>query len=215
MSKDIIGGVVALGLPKPDLMQNNPKKGDYVWGKDDFLKQIPVAVAEDGYTDITGLRKPTLIRAEREGKIITVTARLQGERDSISTIVLDDQDYPLSVISDGVECALEFVGFDVEAKWLYLANYGLSPNDVLVDGVTSIAVTAEQQTEINGLLMSSELLGLNITGVIGEGEATYIYQFIARADIDGVLTCYFSSNGFATYTVSCTNQILSITKYVE
>lgn len=37
--KEIIGGVVALGLPKPDLMQTNPQKGDYVKGKEEFIQQ--------------------------------------------------------------------------------------------------------------------------------------------------------------------------------
>lgn len=34
----IIGNSVSLGLPKPNLMQENPKKGDYVYGKDEFLQ---------------------------------------------------------------------------------------------------------------------------------------------------------------------------------
>lgn len=35
----IIGNTVGMGLPKPDLMQTDPKKGDYVKGKEEFLEQ--------------------------------------------------------------------------------------------------------------------------------------------------------------------------------
>lgn len=38
MSK-IIGNTVGMGLPKPNLMQTDPTKGDYVWGKEEFLAQ--------------------------------------------------------------------------------------------------------------------------------------------------------------------------------
>lgn len=35
----IIGSTVGMGLPKPNLMQTDPKKGDYVKGKAEFLQQ--------------------------------------------------------------------------------------------------------------------------------------------------------------------------------
>lgn len=38
--KKIIGNTVGMGLPKPNLMQTDPTKGDYVKGKEEFLKQI-------------------------------------------------------------------------------------------------------------------------------------------------------------------------------
>lgn len=38
MSK-IIGNTVGMGLPKPNLMQTDPTKGDYVKGKEEFLAQ--------------------------------------------------------------------------------------------------------------------------------------------------------------------------------
>ena len=40
MSK-IIGVTVGMGLPKPNLMQTDPTKGDYIKGKDEFIKQLP------------------------------------------------------------------------------------------------------------------------------------------------------------------------------
>lgn len=35
----IIGNTVGMGLPKPNLMQDDPNKGDYVHGKEEFLEQ--------------------------------------------------------------------------------------------------------------------------------------------------------------------------------
>ena len=41
----IIGNTVGMGLPKPNLMQTDPNKGDYVKGKEKFLEQVPNGVA--------------------------------------------------------------------------------------------------------------------------------------------------------------------------
>lgn len=52
----IIGNTVGMGLPKPNLMQTDPSKGDYVKGKEEFLKD-PNLVGEKGdpftYEDFT------------------------------------------------------------------------------------------------------------------------------------------------------------------
>lgn len=40
MSRKIIGVTVGTPLPKPNLMQTDPTKGDYVKGKEEFLKQV-------------------------------------------------------------------------------------------------------------------------------------------------------------------------------
>ena len=50
MKRKIIGVTVGSPLPKPNLMQTDPAKGDYVKGKDEFLAQIDVG--ED--VDLTG-----------------------------------------------------------------------------------------------------------------------------------------------------------------
>lgn len=41
MKRKIIGVTVGSPLPKPNLMQTDPTKGDYVKGKEEFLQQIP------------------------------------------------------------------------------------------------------------------------------------------------------------------------------
>lgn len=47
MSK-IIGNTVGMGLPKPNLMQNDPTKGDYVKGKEEFLAQAGAGSGQNG-----------------------------------------------------------------------------------------------------------------------------------------------------------------------
>lgn len=48
MSKKIIGVTVGSPLPKPNLLQTDPNKGDYVKGKEEFLKQVNTgATAEE------------------------------------------------------------------------------------------------------------------------------------------------------------------------
>ena len=40
MKRKIIGVTVGSPLPKPNLMQTDPTKGDYVKGKEEFLEQV-------------------------------------------------------------------------------------------------------------------------------------------------------------------------------
>lgn len=56
MKRKIIGNTVGMGLPKPNLMQTDPSKGDYVKGKTEFIKQVnggatdeQIAAAVDKY----------------------------------------------------------------------------------------------------------------------------------------------------------------------
>ena len=49
MSRKIIGVTVGSPLPKSNLMQTDPTKGDYVKGKEEFIKQI----SPDSF-DLTG-----------------------------------------------------------------------------------------------------------------------------------------------------------------
>lgn len=53
--KKIIGGTVGMGLPKPNLMQTDPTKGDFVKGKDKFLAQVGggLSITDDGKGNVT------------------------------------------------------------------------------------------------------------------------------------------------------------------
>jgi hypothetical protein len=54
MSRKIIGITVGSPLPKPNLMQTEPDKGDYVKGKEQFLEQVKIET-DDTLTLIDGV----------------------------------------------------------------------------------------------------------------------------------------------------------------
>lgn len=70
-----------------------------------------ITVTEDGYTDISGVRKATDISAVRDGQTITITTTLQGDVTHTDVIGLDDNDYPVTIVSDGVACSVTWEGF--------------------------------------------------------------------------------------------------------
>lgn len=42
----IVGNTVGMGLPKPDLRQTDPRKGDFVYGKDEIGNAVNAALAQ-------------------------------------------------------------------------------------------------------------------------------------------------------------------------
>ena len=109
---EIWGNTVGMGLPKPNMMQSDPARGDYVFGKADFLNQLPVTVSDDGYTEITGLRQIESINVVRVGQEISVTTTMQGDVTYTDTITLDDNGRPVSINANGTDIPLTWEGFD-------------------------------------------------------------------------------------------------------
>ena len=56
----IIGNPVGTPLPKPNLMQQNPKKGDYVHGKEEFLSGVGGGSAEIPTFNLVEMGLPTV-----------------------------------------------------------------------------------------------------------------------------------------------------------
>lgn len=75
------------------------------------IEAIPAKVAEDGYTDVTGLRKPINIMFVKSDSAITVTATLQGDRTSTSVVTIGENGRPSTIVTDGVECPIGWEGF--------------------------------------------------------------------------------------------------------
>ena len=48
----------------------------------------------------------------KNGNTVTITSTYSDNSDSVITMVLDDDNYPVSVTKDGVECTLTWEGFD-------------------------------------------------------------------------------------------------------
>lgn len=78
----------------------------------DRISAIPIAVAEDGYTDISGLRQVTAINTVKNGNTITITTILEGDVVSSTVVILDDDGFPSTITTDNVVCQASFSGFD-------------------------------------------------------------------------------------------------------
>lgn len=69
----IVGNTVGMGLPKPNLMQTDPKKGDYVKGKEKFLEQIPGgggSISAIGQGDAIIIETSLLVKGQGDAIII-------------------------------------------------------------------------------------------------------------------------------------------------
>lgn len=96
-----------------------PVKGvDYFTAEDrqeiagDVLEELPISVAEDGFTDITGLRKITSLSMTRSDGYITVVAAMEGGKSDTTVFLLDEAGKPSKIIAGEVECGLSWDGFD-------------------------------------------------------------------------------------------------------
>jgi hypothetical protein len=75
-------------------------------------QKVPVSTAEDGYTDIGGLRQPKSISMVKSGSTITVEVIKQGDKTNAVEIALDDNGYPLTIKNDEISCVLTWEGFE-------------------------------------------------------------------------------------------------------
>lgn len=78
----------------------------------DALAEIPVSVADDGYTDIKNQRRVTNISTVKADSTITATFTFEGGKVSTSEITIDDNGYPSKIVTDDIECSLSWEGFD-------------------------------------------------------------------------------------------------------
>ena len=121
--KEIYGGVVALGLPKPDLMQTDPKKGDFVFGKDVIPAKVSQLENDANYLDesvlpeaidqaLDALPRAVNIPFEKLGNTISAGMLMDDGTTRNTYITLDDNGYPTKVTMDGAECTISWRGFD-------------------------------------------------------------------------------------------------------
>lgn len=73
---------------------------------------LPIAVSDDGYTSIGGLRNATSIHAVKSGNTIVIETTYDGGVVSQSVITLDENDYPIAITTNGTECAISLEGFE-------------------------------------------------------------------------------------------------------
>lgn len=78
----------------------------------DAIKALPIGKSEDGYTDITGQRQATQITVTKVEEIIVLGTTLEGNVKTNSVITLDDDKYPVKIVTDGFACAVTWEGFN-------------------------------------------------------------------------------------------------------
>ena len=79
MSRRIIGNTVGSTLPKPNLMQDDPKKGDYVYGKDAIPTKVSQLENDSKYLEETKLPNvinEALVQAKESGEFTVDTAEV-------------------------------------------------------------------------------------------------------------------------------------------
>ena len=76
------------------------------------IANLPISVSETGYTEISGLPQVTDISIVQEGQTITVTSTMQDGGVHTDVITLDAGGYPVSIVTDGAQCAINLEGFD-------------------------------------------------------------------------------------------------------
>ncbi|MBR2048557.1 MAG: BppU family phage baseplate upper protein [Oscillospiraceae bacterium] len=80
---------------------------------EEVLTELPVSVAEDGFTDITGLRRVTGLSMTRtEDGCILVEAAMEGGKMDTAVLQLDSSGVPSKVLCGTLECTLNWSGFD-------------------------------------------------------------------------------------------------------
>ena len=104
------GNTVGFPNPQPDWEQSDSTQADFIKNK----PAIPFTVTEDGYTDISGLRQATAVSMVKVDNTVTVSTTLQGDDTIVSEITLDEEGYPSKIVTDGVECAVSWEGFEDE-----------------------------------------------------------------------------------------------------
>lgn len=80
------------------------------------LSSIPISIAEDGYTEINGLRQAVQVDITKNSETnITVLTTLESAVDdviqTISTIELDVNGFPVKITTNEIECVINWEGF--------------------------------------------------------------------------------------------------------
>ena len=105
------GGTGGAGMTEEERAQLTQNTQDIAALRDE-VDASPVSVSEDGYTDIAGQRQATNISFTKNGQSVEVVMTLQGAVVESGTLALDENDMPISYTSNGLDCTIQFVGFE-------------------------------------------------------------------------------------------------------
>lgn len=215
----IIGNTMGMGLPKPNLMQTDPSKGDYVKGKEEFLKQFGGGTGSNNssllvvtFTEENGTLTPSHTYAQikewldnggsavlTDGKVwynlATVSASIiRFERTVIAASGALYVCYVIPMMGDMTETVSQYEHIDEEQIASAVEDY-MAEHPVQVP-ITFDYLTEEVEEEIpcTGITLNKSTLTFN-----GTGQQT-IVATVTPADTTDVLK--WTSNNQKLATVS-------------
>lgn len=193
MSRKIIGVTVGSPLPKPNLMQTDPSKGDYVKGKEEFLKQV-----NSGNVDLAGYATEEYVQeyAQPKGEYLTEVPDGYAKTADIPTKPEDIGAQPsgdyLTEVPDGYATE-EFVKNKI-------AEAALSGGDVDLSGYaqkSEIPTKVSQLTNDSGYLTEHQ----DISGKLDASALpTAINTALEQAKASGEFNGKPGSDGIDGYT---------------
>lgn len=80
-----------------------PKEAPEGLTEEQAAKLDVISVTEDGYTDISGLRRMTNFEVIENGNTITLNYTLEGGEAHTDVMNFDENGYPVSIVADGFE----------------------------------------------------------------------------------------------------------------
>ncbi len=99
MSRKIIGITVGSPLPKPNLMQTDPSKGDYVKGKEEFIQNLGGTAVDDVLAAIPTVTDVT-VTENADGSVTMVNTLSDGSTETI-VVTADADGNPNSMTVNG------------------------------------------------------------------------------------------------------------------
>ena len=104
----IKGNTVGFPNPQPNWNQTDEDQADFI------LNKPPISISSDGYTDIDGLRQLTEVTLvkNQNNNTIGVMMAFQGDELLTSMITLNEDNYPVKIVTGDVECTIGWEGFD-------------------------------------------------------------------------------------------------------
>lgn len=154
----IIGGTVGMGLPKPNLMQEDPTKGDFVKGKDEFLKQVSQESGQNPCV-LPLIEQPTIYPIPKQCAIPELQWNMPVQDDwsvcRAKVTLLNHANRWVLVYGENLDGNNEdlptHTGTGTLAmKYRAMWNYGNSPSSILTDGTGTIAKKGDEYTDYNG-----------------------------------------------------------------
>lgn len=160
------------------------------------IEKLPIAVSEDGYTDISGLRRVTGAAIHEGTDKATVTLTLEGGAEERYEVLWDENGYPAKVTrKDGSVCS--FV-------WTADAPEEEDFDGVLFDGGPKVTWLDGSGAQVTGASLSG-----SASVVSAYGDYFHTEEMIDLTDFDTLKVRFTAASDNNTFAVSKTVSTLA------